>query len=112
MRTAIERQRRIIEILSNRRSEVAENLAKELCVSVRTIYRDIEILALSYPIYTTQGTGGGIHVIDGFYIRRKYLTKRQYELLEHLSNRLSSEERKIILEILHTFKKPNTKKEA
>ena len=112
MRTAIERQRRIIEILSNRRSEVAENLAEELGVSVRTIYQDIEILALSYPNLYNARNRGGIHVIDGFYIRRKYLTKRQYELLEHLSNRLSDEERKIILEILHTFKNPNTKKEA
>lgn len=112
MRTAIERQRRIIEILSNRRSEVAENLAEELGVSVRTIYRDIEILALSYPIYTTQGTGGGIHVIDGFYIKRRYLTKQQCELLEKLSNRVFDEERKIILEILHTFKKPNNRKGA
>ena len=111
MKTAIERQRRLIEILCNRRSELAENLAEELGVSTRTIYRDVEVLAVSYPIYTTQGTGGGIHVIDGFNLRRIYLTKTQCEVLERLSNRLIGEEKKTVLEILHTFKKP-TKKEA
>ena len=106
MKTAIERQRRLIEILCDRRYDLAENLAVEFGVSVRTIYRDIEVLASTYPIYTTQGTGGGIYVVDGFNLRMKYLTDRQYEILDKLSKRLSGEEKLVVLEILKIYKKP------
>ena len=109
MRSTAERRQMILQVLCERRSELAENLALEFDVSIRTIYYDIEFLAYSYPIYTTKGTGGGIHVMDGFYLGMKYLTERQCEVLEKLSARLLDEEKEIILQILHTFKKPQTK---
>lgn len=43
----------------------AATLAGELGVSVRTIHRDVEALRLAgVPLYTVQGSGGGIGIVD------------------------------------------------
>lgn len=52
--TSNERRNALLEILSMRRFETLENLAFEFGVSKRTIRYDIEILSLTYPIYTVQ----------------------------------------------------------
>ena len=106
MGTAIERRKRLLEILCDRRSALAENLSVELGVTVRTIYRDIEILALSYPVYTIQGIGGGVYIMDGFRLGMKYLTDTQCALLERLLKILEGEEREVLYTIIKTFRKP------
>ena len=100
---ATERRMAILEALCERRHDSVENLANEFNVSVRTIKYDIEALILSYPVYTTQGCGGGVHVVEGYYIGRKYLKPNQQELLEKLSATLSGEDAKTMREILKTF---------
>lgn len=46
-------------------SDTAPRLAAELEVSVRTIYRDVTALqAAGIPIYTEQGAGGGIRLVE------------------------------------------------
>ena len=58
-----ERRQEILKILCRRRHETVANLAFELCVSERTIRRDIETLSLSEPIYTQTGRyGGGVYI--------------------------------------------------
>ena len=45
----------------------AETLAQRLEVSVRTVLRDVEALGeAGVPIFTTQGTNGGIELMHGF----------------------------------------------
>lgn len=57
----------ILYILLERGSVSAPELSSMLEVSVRTIYRDVEVLSLSgVPIYATQGKGGGISLMDGY----------------------------------------------
>ena len=104
--SANERRAAIIEKICLRRHDTVANLAQEFDVSIRTIKYDIETLALSYPVYTTQGNGGGVHVMDGYRIGRKYFKPSQKELLEKLSNSLQGDELKIMNEILNTFSKP------
>jgi len=62
-----ERLLAILTILLNRKKVSAPRLAKELEVSLRTIYRDVEALAESgIPVYATQGRDGGFELMEGF----------------------------------------------
>ena len=103
---AIERRQLILNVLCERRSETIDNLAFEFSVHRNTIKKDIEVLSFYFPLFTTKGTGGGVHIVEGYRLGMKYLTDRQCEVLEILSKRLSGEEKLVILEILKTFKKP------
>ena len=101
--TASERRQAILEALSSRRFETRYNLAFEFSVNERTIRRDIEILSLDYPIYTVQGTGGGIYVDENFRLGKPYLKKDQSELLEKLLPTLDGKDADVMKSILNTF---------
>lgn len=101
--TSIERRNALLEILSMRRFETLENLAFEFGVSKRTIRYDIEILSLTYPIYTVQGNGGGIHVDENYRSGKSYLKKDQQELLERLLSNLNGKDATTMREIIKTF---------
>lgn len=104
--SASERRMQILEVLCERRHDTRENLATEFGVSKRTIEYDIQTLMLNYPIYTTQGGGGGIHVVDGYRLGRKYINSKQAELLERLAESLTGEDLETMQSILKTFKEP------
>ena len=103
MQSAIERRQRIVDILNERRCEKRKNLAFELNVSPRTIERDIEVLACSYPIDTKTGKAGCIYVQEGFDLYDRYLTKKQFDLLERLKGTVTDEDRKVLETILKSF---------
>ena len=103
MQSTIERRQRIIEILNMRRYEKIDNLASELKVARRTIQYDIEVLSCSYPIDTKKGTGGCVYVQDGFDLYERYLTAKQFELLERLKENLTGEDEKVMATILKSF---------
>ncbi len=107
--TANERRMAILDALCERRQDKVCNLAFEFDVSERTIQRDIENLSCSYPIYTTQGNGGGVYMVDGYRMGKKYLTEKQEALLEKLAIRLTGDEFQTMQEILKTFKGPRRK---
>lgn len=86
-----------------RRFETLENLAFEFGVSKRTIRYDIEILSLTYPIYTVQGNGGGIYVDENYRLGKSYLKKDQQELLERLLPNLNGKDATTMREIIKTF---------
>lgn len=65
-----------ITILLYKRTVTAAELADRFGVSVRTIYRDIDLLSASgIPIYTTQGPGGGISLMEHYTVSRAMLSK-------------------------------------
>ena len=109
MGRAQERQQRILEILSFRRSETMANIADELGVSIRTIRYDIDALTGSAPIYTVQGNGGSVRVADGWYVGRRYLHNDQEALLRELMDGLQPDQQRIMQSILSSFAKPKVK---
>jgi predicted DNA-binding transcriptional regulator YafY len=57
----------ILMILQTRGRMTAENLASELEVSQRTIYRDLIALSIAgVPVYSERGPGGGITLIEDY----------------------------------------------
>jgi predicted DNA-binding transcriptional regulator YafY len=58
---------RIVLLLQTRGRATAEELATELDVSVRTIYRDFAALgAAGVPVYGERGDGGGYRLVGGY----------------------------------------------
>ncbi len=105
MRDTAERRMKILERLCIRRHDTVKSLSNEFCVSERTIRYDIKVLECSYPIYTTQGGGGGIHVMDGYRLGMKFLTDEQVELLERLCLTMKGRDLSVMESIISTFKK-------
>lgn len=99
-----ERRQEIMETLCHRRQETMENLATEFEVSIRTIRNDIDYLSLSYPLETIRGRyGGGVRVMDGFYMNHKYLKPEQQQLLERVGAQLSGNDLVVMQSIFKDF---------
>lgn len=68
----------IIAILQQKKRVTAPYLAEKFEVSRRTISRDIEDLCKAgIPIVTTQGTNGGISIMEGFALDTTVFTERE-----------------------------------
>jgi predicted DNA-binding transcriptional regulator YafY len=76
----------LLMILQARGRTTAAELARELEVSVRTVYRDIEALGLSgVPVYTERGPGGGCALLDNYRTTLTGLTSAEVRALFALS---------------------------
>ncbi|MBN1537628.1 MAG: WYL domain-containing protein [Anaerolineales bacterium] len=72
----------IILLLQTRGNLSARQLAQELGVSERTIYRDIEALSQSgIPVYSIRGPGGGIFLVENYRTSLTGLTNEQLQAL-------------------------------
>lgn len=72
----------IVSLLLERGRMTAEEVAETLQVSVRTVYRDLDVLsAAGVPIYTCQGKGGGVSLMDGYVLDRAAFTEEEQRQL-------------------------------
>lgn len=71
---------KILYYLLDKGTVTAPELAKKFEVSVRTIYRDIDMLSgAGIPVYTTTGHGGGIHLFDNFVLKKSLLSEQEMQ---------------------------------
>lgn len=116
---AAERRYEIMKTLCRRRYETIRNLASEFGVSTRTVQRDIEALSRTEPIYTQFGKyGGGVYVVEGYYIDRIYMTNSELDVLKKLylsadknETLLTNDEKNLLRLIISQYSKPTIKNE-
>lgn len=68
----------IVHLLLNKKSTTSRELAEHFEVSTRTILRDIDTLSQAgIPIYTTQGKGGGISILDNYVLNKTTISEEE-----------------------------------
>lgn len=71
---------RIVYYLLQNGKATAPELAQKFEVSIRTIYRDIgSISSAGIPIYTTQGKGGGISILNDYTLDKSLFSEQEQE---------------------------------
>lgn len=76
----------LLLLLQARGRMTAQELAEQLEVSERTIYRDLSALSSAgIPVYTESGPGGGCELVDGYQTRLTGLTTTEIRALFLLS---------------------------
>ena len=78
----------ILYLLLEKKTITAKELAEHFEVSVRTIYRDIDILSSAgIPVYFQRGKSGGIKLMDNYVINKSLLSQNeQNEILYALQS--------------------------
>lgn len=101
---AHERRMAIWRSLCCHRFDTVAHLAAKYKVSVRTIYYDVQILSLSYPIETVRGRyHGGIKIPDWYKPNPNVYTPAQLELLMKLKENLTGNDLVVMNSIIEQF---------
>ena len=83
-------------------------MAGHFGVSVRTIYRDVDVLSLAgIPVYTEQGKGGGISLLPDFVLNKSILSEQEQNeiisALQGLSSVKAAETGKVLEKLSTIF---------
>ena len=99
----------IMYVLLNKGTVTAKELAEQFEVSVRTIYRDIEVISQAgIPVYARKGKNGGICLMEQFVLNKMVITKEeQHQILAALlsvEEATASEEKEILQKLGNFFR--------
>ncbi|PYI57366.1 helix-turn-helix transcriptional regulator [Paenibacillus flagellatus] len=73
-----------MELLTNKRVTAAQ-LAARFEVSVRTIYRDVELInQAGIPVASFAGADGGFELMDGFFLTKQHFSVEDFSVIYHL----------------------------
>lgn len=101
--TAADRRREIISILVVSGHVTVGELAQEFGVTRHTILNDVVALTYGYPIYTKQGAGGGIFIMDGYKPYNNTLTPFEQERLKKMYHAAEGQDKKILERVLRKY---------
>lgn len=102
--SAEERRAAIWSTLCSARFVTAEALPDSYQVSIRTIYRDLQVLSHAYPIESVSGRyGGGYRLCEWFFPQTRTLCEKEIIVLQELQSQASIEQIKVLNSILTKF---------
>lgn len=105
---ASERRQAIWEYLCSVRFDTTKHLADRFGVCERTIRNDLVVLSCTYPIETSFGPYGGIHVSNWYCPEQRRLSPIQTALLVRVRMTLKGEDLKVMDSILIQFALPGS----
>ena len=59
----------------------AKYLAEKHDLSVRTVYRYVDTLSMSVPVYVKRGRNGGIYIADNYKLPMGFMTEDEYDAI-------------------------------
>lgn len=103
----------ILYILLQKRKTTAKALAQHFEVSIRTIYRDLDVLTLAgIPVYTQKGRLGGIFLHEDYILNKSLLSdEEQQKILSALHSQQVADQEdvsELLQKLSATFQKPDT----
>lgn len=101
--TAADRRMEIISFLMVSGHITVRELAQEFGVTRRTILNDIVVLSYGYPIYTKQGAGGGVFIMDSYKPYNNTLTFFEQERLKKMYEKAEGEDKKVLERVLRKY---------
>lgn len=101
----------LVYLLLEKGNMSAPALARELEVSVRTVYRDVETLSMAgVPIYTTTGKNGGISLMEGYSFDKTLLSDYEQNQLLFAVQSLKAADQQVdglLSKLGRAFRKPS-----
>ncbi len=101
--TATDRRMEIISIFVVSGHATTQELAQELGVSRRTIMHDVSVLSYGFLIYTKQGAGGGVFIMESYKPYNNTLTVTEQERLKKMYHVAEGEDKKILERVLRKY---------
>ena len=84
-------------------------LAFEFGVSTRTIYRDILVLTVDYPLEAYKGKGGCVRVAEWYHPHRNVLSKEQQTVLSQLMETATEQQCEVLRQMLVEYGSPKAR---